>query len=128
MGIQHSMRTPEIIQEVEMKQKGLGLLVCNDLAVEADIADEGMVTADVAHTKGRKCKFMRPEFSLNSHKDGPDVFHLGTLLKVAGVDLDKSSPAQHNTTRRLHGTTVVLTVHYMNTRPWRDYFRAFFQE
>merc|ERR1711953_661203 len=73
--------------------------------------------------------FVQPDFTLNPMKDGPDAFRLGTLLKVAGVDLDKNSPAQtSDTNRRLKGTTLVLTIHYMNTKPWSSFYKAFFEK
>merc|ERR1712176_638597 len=127
--IQHSMRTPEIIQEVDMKDHGLGLLVCDENLLN-ELSGEGRrLKAAVEHSKGKTCGFVQPDKSLNSMEDGPDAFRLDTLLKVAGIDLDEPSSAQtRDSNRRLKGTTLVLTIHYMNTKPWKSFYKAFFEK
>jgi uncharacterized membrane protein YgcG len=76
-----------------------------------------------------ECMHVMPDPTLNPVKDGADTFKLGTLLKVAGIDLDKPSAAQScETTRRLQGTTLVLTVHYDNIVPFESWYKAFFNQ
>merc|ERR1712151_540141 len=92
--IQHSMRTPEIVQELDMKDRGLGLLVCNDKVYEelSSKGSEGRRLKDAAMAaKLATCKLLPPDKTLISEPGGPDLLKLGALLKVAGVDLDKNS-------------------------------------
>lgn len=55
-----------------------------------------------------------------------DVFKLSTLLNATGVDLDKpSSSSRDGLPRRDVGTTLLLSIHYENTKPWETWYQAF---
>eukprot|EP00933_Yihiella_yeosuensis_P065764 TRINITY_DN6973_c0_g2_i1.p1 TRINITY_DN6973_c0_g2~~TRINITY_DN6973_c0_g2_i1.p1 ORF type:complete len:502 (-),score=67.00 TRINITY_DN6973_c0_g2_i1:258-1763(-) len=135
--IQHSMRTPLLLPEVSMRPRGSGLRYC-ELGKKAD--ETGKAATNLTRfqrlqaymdeqTRAKNCTVIMPNPALSDDPlDIPDAFLLGDLLKAAHVDLDQNSPAQHaSTTRRAAGTTIVLTIHYENTRPWRDWYRAMYQ-
>jgi len=137
--VQHSMRTPLIIDEVEMKSIGEGVEVCDkELYEELESRKASSIptgeskvtnrrlTATKAKPKDPNCNYFAPDPRLATNDGSPDTFRLGTLLKIAGINLDEPSKAQKSGSRRLLGTTLVLTIHYENTIPFSSFYKAFF--
>eukprot|EP00931_Biecheleriopsis_adriatica_P006675 TRINITY_DN108040_c0_g1_i1.p1 TRINITY_DN108040_c0_g1~~TRINITY_DN108040_c0_g1_i1.p1 ORF type:complete len:507 (+),score=37.76 TRINITY_DN108040_c0_g1_i1:60-1580(+) len=136
--IQHSMRTPALLPEIDMKERGLGVKKCVDHDAEVEghrrerrlrgdgarnHSDSGGHLSDIT-----ECGFLKPDATLSSEDDPYDTFRLGDLLSIAGIDLDKPSHVQpSDTTRRESGTTMVMTIHYTNTVPWKMWYKAFWE-
>merc|ERR1712187_350022 len=58
----------------------------------------------------------------------PDTFRLGTLLRIANINLDEPSNRQRKDgNRRLLGTTLVLTIHYENDLNLHSFYEAFYK-
>jgi len=75
------------------------------------------------------CNHIMPNPELATVSDThADSFLLGDVLRAAGIDLDESSPAQDSDLdqiRRNRGTSLILTIHYANTKPYKSFWKAY---